>query len=44
LAEAIDMAVDAASRWLLDAVENNEQILHLQILKTSLQINMKMAL
>lgn len=26
LSEAIDMAVDAASGWLLDYVENNQQI------------------
>jgi predicted RNase H-like HicB family nuclease len=26
LSEAIDMAVDAASGWLLDSVENNEEI------------------
>lgn len=26
LTEAIDMAIDAASGWLLDSIENNEQI------------------
>lgn len=26
LSEAMDMAVDAASGWLLDSIENNEQI------------------
>ena len=34
LSDAVDMAVDAASGWLLDSVENNEPILQASEIKT----------